>query len=407
MMESNSNELKKLKLDRAAMLQKVQSLEQLIPGISAGVSLSRSSPLISELTGYSSGETEIDMWSFKGSLDLRLTLTTGIPLEEKIQLIQLQLIDLEISAQVKKEKAALQKLYYEIQAGLKNIALLEETLNLDKDRLVAMESQFKKGLRSELELLSARIAVARDMPDLQKAKSEQEKRWITLREYINTVDSIPIELTSPAIETFQAVPDMEVLIRGLLTNENLLNAELDLILAGLNKGLSRKDLFDPELGINLGWSSQVDPLFDKESWYSDEWSDSLNLSFSLSVPLDSRIKGSSGQLEMRTKEDLLQKSRWDRDNIERQLKGQLKSLLLDIELSQNNIELGQLNISLQQQNSEKVRQNFENGRVSLSDLYESRQEFQSSLLALETEKRNLIFLFIELEQLTDYSTLRE
>ena len=184
-------------------------------------------------------------------------------------------------------------------------------------------------------------------------------------------------------------------------------SELELILAGLDIKLSRRDLLDPELGISLGWSSQVDPVFNSQSWSSDNWRDKLNLGFSLSVPIDSHISGSSGQLELRNKEDSIQKARWDMENIRKQLEGRLKSLLLDIELSKGNIELDELNIILQEQNFDKVRQNFEKGRVSLSDLDESRQELQTSLLALETEKLNMNFLKIELEQLTGFSPVSQ
>lgn len=404
MMQENDYELKTLMLDREAKFREVQSLEQLIPGISAGLGLSRGAPLVSYLRGSPSDENEVDRWAVRGALDFKLSLNTGIPLEERIELIELELLDLHIARIVKRKQAELALLYYEIITGDKNIELLKDAWLKNNDRLADIELQFEQGLISELELLTARIYAAGDLPELEKSRIDQEKRWNTLREYIQKNDSLPIKLISSMTDDFMNIPEVEILKKGLRGNEDYIAAGLEVILAEMERKLSRRDLHGPELGISLGWTSQVDPAFNSQSWTSDNWEDNLNLSFSLSVPIDNHIKGSSGYLELKENEDLIQKAEWNREHVLNQLEGRLKSLLLDIKLSRVNIELNELNSTLQEENYIKVRENYNNGRVSLSVLDESRQEHQNSIFHLESEKLNLISLIIDLAELTDFTS---
>jgi multidrug efflux system outer membrane protein len=169
--------------------------------------------------------------------------------------------------------------------------------------------------------------------------------------------------------------------------------------AELNLKKAKREIRGLSLVMSLGVSTSVDPAFQSDSWTTEEWSDNLGLGFSLTVPLDGFIKGSSDQLKLKELEEDIEAARITRDATGRSLSDEVYSLYLDIDLSLSNIEVNELNVSLLEQNYSKMEQSYNNGRVSLSDLDDSRQELKEAVLTLEDEKLNLTKLKIELLRL--------
>jgi outer membrane protein TolC len=151
--------------------------------------------------------------------------------------------------------------------------------------------------------------------------------------------------------------------------------------------------------MSLGWSSSVNPLFRAESWTVEQWSDNIGLGLSVSVPIDSRISGSSADLSLQKSSDAISKLRITIEDSRSKLETRVRTLLLDLELSDSNIEASSLNVSLQEQNYRKVRDNFESGLMSLLDLDSAQQELQKARTALENEKLNRLFIILELQKI--------
>lgn len=170
--------------------------------------------------------------------------------------------------------------------------------------------------------------------------------------------------------------------------------------ARVNRDLTERNLLGPTLGLSLGWSSSINPLFASESWSSREWSDSLGLGLSLSIPLEGRITGSGDDLTLAALGDTIEKWELTLEETLGRVERELRSLMLDLELSRSNIEVSELNVTLQENNFEKLRESFENGRTSLLDLDDSRQELQEARLALENERLNRRLLMIEWGRIT-------
>ncbi len=395
MLESNGT-LHKLHTEWGAARRKAGAYDQWIPSLSAGASLNRASPLISRYTMPSESEqVESDFWSLRATLNMQLKIAPGLSIEEELRQLRADLLDLEIAKTVRSFRYDLTILYYEILAGENRIALQQESLNLAKSRLRQTELQFEQGVKSDLELLSARIAVARDIPALQKEEANQEKRYITLRNYLGLEDSAVVKLTPVSLKE-GGIPESEAVLSSIPVNPDMLILENRIRQAELQYRQSVKEGRGPSLGMSMGWSSSLDPAFEKESWTSEEWRDNLSLGLSLTLPLDSYIRGSSDQLSLKELEEDIEAARITLDDAGRALRDEVRTLYLDIELSRSNIEMNELNVSLLTQNANKMEQNYNNGRVPLRDLDESRQELKEALLALEDEKLKLTTLTVEL-----------
>jgi multidrug efflux system outer membrane protein len=338
---------------------------------------------------------ESEYWTVRGSLDMQLKITPSLSIEEELRQLRAELLDLKIAGRISSLKYDLTVLYYGILSAEKRITLQQENLQLAENRLLKTELQYEQGLKSDLELLSAKIAAARDVPGLQKESTAQEKRYITLRNYLGLDESLEIRLMpAPLKETL--LPEKESVLHSVPLNLDLLSLEKQIRQAELNYRKAKKETNGPTLGMSLGLSSSVNPAFEGDSWSSEEWRDSLGLGLSLSIPLDGHIKGSSDQLNLKDLEETIEAARINLDEAGRSLKDEIRSLYLDIELSRSNIEVDELNVSLLEQNNNKMEQSYNSGRVSLMDLDDSRQELKEAVLTLEDEKLNLTTLKVEL-----------
>ncbi|MBI9102607.1 MAG: TolC family protein [Spirochaetales bacterium] len=404
MMEENNPELRNLILDQEILIRESGNRKDWIPGISAGAGLSRSSPLISWVTNPDNADlSEGDNWSLRGSVDLRFNINPNLSLEDQAEALELKILLLQYQAKVRDLRASLQKLYYQIITGYNTILLQEESIALARNRLEQIETQYNRGLRSDLELLTAKIALAGDLPALEKAKIDQEKKLITLRQYLGLEPGAPVELVSDPMAGLDDLAEDEVSVDKLklqiLEREDLQIAKLQIELAEINQELSAKKVFGPSFGASLGWSSGINPLFDPDSWTADDWRDSLSLGFSVSLPLDGHIEGSADDLSLARIEDKLEEMKLSLEESYAEAEGKLAYLLLDIELSGFNIEASELNITLQEQNFKKIQDNFESGRSSLLELNNSRQELRKVRLSLENEKLNRRLLLIDLARM--------
>ncbi|MBI9099137.1 MAG: TolC family protein, partial [Spirochaetaceae bacterium] len=223
---------------------------------------------------------------------------------------------------------------------------------------------------------------------------------ITLRQYLGLEPDSPVELIPLGNMELAEGSGLENLIPAAINNLEMRSSRLQLEISEKNRKLSRGNMLSPSLGLSLGWSTGINPLFESDSWTRESWGDNLGLGISLSVPIDSWLKGSDDQQSLLRLDDSIGKAELSLDDSLRKMKDSISSLLLDLELNRTNIEVNELNIALQEQTFNKVRQNYETGMTSLLDLDNSRQELQKALVALEEEKLKRNLLIIDLNLLT-------
>ena len=400
--EGESGALRNLDIDQAAALRRQESMARWIPGITAGAGISRTSPLLSSLTDPDGFGNEPDHWSLRGSVavDLSLDLTKKPGLADQIRLLETRQAVLRRDTAVADLRNSVARLYFQILAGADTIAVQEAALDLADSRLSQIQTQYEQGRRSDLELLSARIAAARGLPALQKARTDQEKRLLSLRQYLGLEPDQEVTLLPAEPLPDSELPGRELMLARLEESDSVLSARLQLSLAEKNRDLSRKNLLGPSVSLSLGWSTSLESGLDPAGWSTDDWSDRLGLGLSFSLPLDSRISGSADQETLTGAEEGIRKLETTLEESRKTARARLLNLLLDLDLSRENIRIDELSVTLQEQNFAKVRENFESGRTPLLDLNDSRQELLAARLTLENEKLNYRLLLLDLERLT-------
>ena len=395
-MAEGNGELIKLRMDLESNRRQEEAPDQWIPSLSAGASLSRSSPLASAYTRPDPIEREErDLWSVRGSVDMQFRLSPGLSLREKLEVLRRQNAELALRKEIASLRYDLTVLFHQILAGDRRIAFHEENVALAKNRLGQIQLQYDRGLKSDLDLLSARIAAARGVPGLMKERSDQEKRYITLKRYLGVDRAVAIRLEALPEEVYSLL-SLDEILASLAPDPSIVVLQNELEISRISSDLEGKSLYGPTVGMSLGWSSSVNPAFREESWSSEEWSDSLGLGLTFSIPLDGYIKGSSGQLELSDREDSVRSAEINLETARQIRRDTVQSLYLDIQLSRANIEVDELNVSLLEQTLAKMDLSYSEGRASLSELEESRQDWMEAVLTLEDERLKLKLLEIEL-----------
>lgn len=398
LMEKNNPTLRSLLIDQKATLRDINSKDYLIPSISLTSSLSRSSELISSITNPQT-TSEADNWSLSGGLSLKLNLNTALNLENQIKEIEYKILLLDKEIKIRDLRSELITLYYQISAGENTIQLQNRILGLSQSRFEQVEELYSRGLRSSYEVLSAKISVARDQPTLRKAVIDQEKRLITFKELLGVDPTQEINLEYLTNNENNVIFNEELTLFNPIENIEYQINILKLKLAQKTRELFLKDQNSPTIGFSLGWSTSVNPLFDSESWSSDEWEDSIDFGVSFALPLDPKIQGSKGQMDLLRLDDTITKATIILEESKRNIFDNINKLLLDLELSNSNIIMNELNVELQEENFKKLQSNFENGITSLQDLDTSRQSLQEALSSLESEKLNKNLLLTELDNI--------
>jgi len=371
-------------------------LKSWIPGVSASGGVRRSSPLLSALTNPASAKPETQLWSLSGSVDLRLNWNLNLSLEEKREALVTQLARLEVQALERSLVSALKKQYYQILGAEASIALQEEGMQLAQTRLEQIQAQFDRGLRSDLELLTAKIAASRDLPVLERAKADQEKRFTTLRQSLGLAPNSPLVLTTPLDYSRLPLPTWEETKDKISAHIDLIRATLRHELSQINRELGRASRLGPGLGISLGWSSGLNPLLEPKSWSAERWSDNLSLGLSLSVPLDAHWEGTTGNLALQRLDVEVKRTQSNLEEVQTRIPTEIQGLLLDLKVARSQVEWGLLSLNLQEQNYRKVLEGFERGKTPLLDLENARQELQKAKITQESNRLGVYFLFVDL-----------
>ncbi|MBN2658396.1 MAG: TolC family protein [Spirochaetales bacterium] len=395
-METNNSELNKLYLQWGAALRKSGSREYLRPSFSAEAGIGRSSALASLLTNESVRDNfdERSNWTVSGALKLSWSLASGVSLEAESRAIDEELLRLQIEQKTRNLKYDLTVLYYQILAGENQIGLQEESFLLASTRVEQAQAKYNQGFLSELDLLSARYGAARDVPALQKAKTDQEKRYLTFKSYLEMDRGTEVSLTDRTIDSIE-LPDLENALKDVQTSIDLKLLVLQIEKAKINYEKTRAASYVPMLTPSLGWNNNLNADFQEESWDAGIFSDKISLGLTLKVPLDSYLPGSTARMAMQSLEEAIEIAEINKEKTARSLEDQVRRLYLDMDLSRSNVELKKLSLSLLEQTLAKNEQQYQNGRLSFADLEDSRQNWKEALQDLEDEKRNLTNLTIE------------
>ncbi|MCM1470539.1 MAG: TolC family protein [Bacteroides sp.] len=333
-------------------------------------------PAMSLSAGLSNSHgTDIDSsWSWNGSAGVSISFTAGIPdqlkklrLSYDTQLVSYAALKAQIEQQVSMS-------FYSLIAAQMNIGILKDSLSLAEAEYQLIQTQYNRGLASELELLQADYARQSVKPQIQKAESEY-KAALADFSLLTGLD-------------FSAGDDIR--IDGAITLRKLnLPDEQELIDAYLHSRCDVKLKYfaaeDARLTYRTQTASRRAPtlsLSENLSLNDNAAKDALSLSGSfrvgISLPLNAFIPGASEFLALESYKHASEKAEAEYLNILKKAEYDIRKKVQEIARLRETVDLSVLNEQIAERSWQLSSEGYRAGLVSQTDAELARQKTVSA-----------------------------
>lgn len=199
--------------------------------------------------------------NYNASINLSYTLFDGLgrfynykSLKENYGLSQL-----EARQTIEMTVLQLFSVYYEVARLTENVEILEETLEISRDRVVRAQYQFDYGQNTKLEVLNAQVDVTNDSINLMNTRQQ----LLNTKRDLNVVMSRELQ-TSFVVDTLvDFVPELALntyLDKSVENNVRIQQIESNIKLSEFDLKIAKSD-FLPTVGLtgSYGWNKAISP----------------------------------------------------------------------------------------------------------------------------------------------------
>ncbi len=199
--------------------------------------------------------------NYNASVNLEYTLFDGLGRFYNFKRLkeQYNLSKLEARETIENTLIQLFSVYYEVARLTENEEILEQTLEISRNRVTRADYRFDYGQNTKLEVLNAEVDVASDSINLMNTRQQLEN---TKRD-LNVILARDLKATFEVDTMVTFIPKIELDSYLKLAEENnvrLLQSESAITLSGYDIKTS-KARFLPSIGLNgsYGWNEAVSP----------------------------------------------------------------------------------------------------------------------------------------------------
>lgn len=289
-------------------------------------------------------------------------------LNEEIQELQhLKLIDeIESNATV---------LYWQTVFSKESIKVLQENVELAKDRFEQVNNSFSKGLVSELQLLEANILYKKTIPILRKSKKEYENLMRNLKKLARIPSSDSIIL----IDSLKMI--------SLKNGQNKFNNNLKIRILEKELEISKREVKSKQnfwlpklnLTVNYNYSAQNDRFS-----FKDNKNNLLYAQLGIRIPLFSGGRNKFG----------IQKAKAEERALTIKIKEQKEALTLELKNTQENYLAAIRNINLHKSIIELSKKEFNIKEKQFSMGVLTNLDFKENRLRLMQSKLELLSSYL-------------
>lgn len=193
---------------------------------------------------------------YNASVSLNYTLFDGMGRRYNYKRLkeEYQLSELEVRQTIENTVLQLFSVYYNVAQTSENIASLQETLDISKERLTRAEYQFEYGQDTKLGVLNARVDINNDSINLINAKQNLINTKRDLNFVLGNTVSREFEVDT-TVNFLMVLNKLDLMEKMKSNNVELLQIEQNMKISDLNIKLNRSN-FLPTLGLvgSYGWN---------------------------------------------------------------------------------------------------------------------------------------------------------
>jgi outer membrane protein TolC len=303
---------------------------------------------------------------------------------------------------------AKKQLSRDIKKDYYNLLLLKETIKLYEDNLEALKKtyeqalvDYKYGLKTEYDLLSAQVSYETLKPDLLSAQNNYDNALISYKHVIGLKDEVQINFIEK-IETFTKDLDSNDLINKYLDKR----LDLQSLNATRQSLTNTRNIYISALTPSFTFTYYTAPTFQYDLTKSDTWSNDSStnwkdtsgyISFGFSVPIGSYVPFSSDQMNIVNNEIALKQQNIAIKKAELSAKEEIIKSVSTLNKSTKSQENLKLSVNLAQKAYNLAQIAYKAGTKDILNLQDSKNKLEKAKLSLLQEEITYITTFIDLE----------
>lgn len=364
-----------------------------IPDMGASFTLSRKNE------AATAGTMELNPWTAVGSFSSQLVLSPAmvngiqaLDLDYSSSLLTLVAEETDITLGIK-------KYFYSLLLIQEQIEVLKRNMETTRNRLMSMETMYRNGLITELDLLKTRAGLSSLGPTLLGLQNGYEQLLMVFRMDLGL--SLDQELVlDGAVEVSPESWDADDLVKRFLPGRN--DIQQLLVNQKILENVQSLDFNQGRLpSLVLGWSYspyQVDP-FNTDKWDQEGFSgDNGSFSITLSVPLDDWLPHSNTTNTIKEARDTIERLNYQKELAFLAAEMEIRNLVMSLNAGRQKMIVQAESVDINKKSLRMSREAYENGGITLLDLESAENDLLQAEIDLLTEKFNYISSLLDLEK---------
>ncbi|MBO7484775.1 MAG: TolC family protein [Spirochaetaceae bacterium] len=385
---NQNSDIKKQEIELAsAQRADKNAWNSLIPSLSLNGGISNSHTISDGKTFFPKDSSS---WSWSGSAGISIGLNTAIPIKAKITSLTYSSAKTAYSKLVSNTRLQATTSFYNLLSQQKNIAILEESLNLAKKQYDQVNANYKNGLASELELLKARYSYQSIQPRITQAQTSYQNSLSSFLQLLGLDAGTQIKFKDNTSIKKLNLPPADKLADEFVENRfDVIQAREALIRAQLSESLSKHSAYSPSINISESLRSGSEIKKDAKT-------PGLNGSFSVSVsiPLNGYIPGSNDNLSIKNSKDSVSTAAISLENVIKNARQDINNKTAELVRLYESLATNRLNSTIAEKAYELSVQSYNAGLLSQTELATQRQELITAKQTLsEAESNYLVSIY--------------
>lgn len=249
------------------------------------------------------------------------------------------------------------------------IQVQQENLNIAKDHLKEINSKYKQGLASDLDVLNQKVKVSNSEPPLIEAKNGYELGLLTLRRLLNKDPQEPLSLVWQFEDILKIqIPELEELYDLAKQNRpELVIADLHVKMAEENIKIAKADHYGSIAAFaNVTYSGTSDHIMIPVESHNSSWGSNVGLRVNIPLFEGFRVDSLVKQRKLAYDQTVLQAQ-----DTERNIRIEVKRCWLNLNEAKNRIKATSGTINEARKNLNRTNIRYRNGLASRLDLDDS------------------------------------
>lgn len=290
-------------------------------------------------------------------------------------------------------KTDVKKAFYYLIAHKQSLELTEMNLELAKKRWQQMQTSYDNGLASELDVLEAQSTYENLKPDYSTANTAYKTELMEFKSLLGLDLNQEIELEGDLNVEVMDLND-DSLVSAFLSNRlDVESAEKSIEVEQTLLDIEKASNISPSLNLSFDYSAYNSD----SSIFTTDWTDSASITATISIPLNSYIKGSEEDIAISDAERSVEQSKLNYQNIVEEAAKEIKTLVLEIQGYQENMEISESAIEISQKTYDATEEAYNLGTTELLNLEDAQNTLFSAKQDLLTNQYNYLSALLDLE----------